>query len=419
MNAKLIISIAKSLLKARWKQTLVAAVGVTFSITMFIALLSFMAGLNDLLDGIMLNRTAHIKLYNEIQPNKNQPINKMGNSKKQHNFIRSVKSGNARQQVYNSAAIIQTLKKDSRVLGIAPKLITPIFFNNTAIDIAGVVNGIDIQNEGKLFYFNDYMIEGESWDIDKISNSIILGKGLANKLSASVGDRVQVSTLSGEIFHLKVIGLYKTGVQDIDNTQSYASIATVQKLMGKPNSFVTDIQIKLKDISKAPSIAKEYALLFNIDAVDIQTANAQFETGSSVRTLISYAVGVVLLIVAGFGIYNILNMMIYEKMDTITILKATGFSGNDVQNIFLTIAISIGFFGGLAGLIFGFGLSAAIDQIPFTSEALPKIKTYPINYNPVFYVIGAIFSLITTFFAGWFPARKASKVDPVIIIRGK
>jgi lipoprotein-releasing system permease protein len=419
MNIKLISSIAKSLLLARWKQTLVAAVGVTFSITMFIALLSFMAGLNDLLDGIMLNRTAHIRLYNEIQPNKNQPINNIGDTANRHNFILSVKSGNARQQIYNSGPIIQMLQKDNRVLGIAPKLITPIFFNNTAIDIAGIVNGIDIQNEGKLFYFNDYIIEGESSDISKITNSIILGKGLADKLSANVGDRVQVSTLSGDIFQLKVTGLYKTGVQDIDNTQSYASIATVQKLMGKPNSFITDIQIKLKDISQAPTIAKEYAVLFDIDAVDIQTANAQFETGSSVRTLISYAVGVVLLIVAGFGIYNILNMMIYEKMDTIAILKATGFSGKDVQNIFLVIATSIGFFGGLLGLLLGLGLSAGIDQIPFTSEALPKVKTYPITYNIVFYIIGAIFSLITTFFAGWFPARKASKVDPVIIIRGK
>ena len=159
MNIKLISSIAKSLLFARWKQTLVAAVGVTFSISMFIALLSFMAGLNDLLDGIMLNRTAHIRLYNDIQPNKNQPINKIGDSTNQYNFIRSVKSGNSRQQIYNSAAIIETLKKDSRVLGIAPKLITPVFFNNTAIDIAGVVNGIDVQNEVKLFHFNDFLVE--------------------------------------------------------------------------------------------------------------------------------------------------------------------------------------------------------------------------------------------------------------------
>jgi lipoprotein-releasing system permease protein len=64
-------------------------------------------------------------------------------------------------------------------------------------------------------------------------------------------------------------------------------------------------------------------------------------------------------------------------------------------------------------------LSSLIDQIPFNTAALPTIKTYPISYNPVYYLIGAIFSLITTYFAGFFPARKASKIDPVIIIRGK
>ena len=75
MNVRLILRISKALLFARWRQTLLAAVGVTFSITMFIALLSFMAGLNDLLDGILLNRTAHIRIFNEIKPNIHQPVN--------------------------------------------------------------------------------------------------------------------------------------------------------------------------------------------------------------------------------------------------------------------------------------------------------------------------------------------------------
>jgi lipoprotein-releasing system permease protein len=73
----------------------------------------------------------------------------------------------------------------------------------------------------------------------------------------------------------------------------------------------------------------------------------------------------------------------------------------------------------LAGLLFGFGLSELIDQIPFKTPSIPSVKTYPVSYNPAFYVIGAIFSLITTFLAGWLPSRKASKVDPVVIIRGK
>jgi lipoprotein-releasing system permease protein len=111
--------------------------------------------------------------------------------------------------------------------------------------------------------------------------------------------------------------------------------------------------------------------------------------------------------------------MIYEKMDSIAILKATGFSGKDVNRIFISIALTIGIFGGLLGLVFGFGLSALIDQIPFNTTALPTIKTYPVDYNPKFYLIGILFSIITTYFAGYFPSRKASKIDPVIIIRGK
>lgn len=419
MNIQLIISIAKSLLMARWKQTLVAAIGVTFSIAMFITLLSFMTGLNDLLDGLILNRTPHIRLYNEVKPNKNQPVNIAKAYKNSYNFIQSVKSGNVRQEIYNSASIMQTLKQDERVLGISPKIISQIFFNNGSIDITGVVNGVEVDAESKLFHFNDYVTTGNAADISKVSNSIILGKGLAEKMLANIGDVVQLTTTKGERFPLKVVGYFQSGLQDFDKTQSYASIATVQKLMGKPASYITDIQIKLRDIQQAPATAKEFAQLFEADAEDIQTANSQFETGSFVRTIISYAVGITLLVVAGFGIYNILNMMIYEKMDSIAILKATGFAGKDVKRIFLVIAISIGFFGGFAGLIFGFGLSALIDQIPFNTAALPTIKTYPINYNPVFYFIGAVFSLITTYFAGWFPSRKASKVDPVIIIRGK
>lgn len=419
MNYKLIVSISLSLMKARWKQTLVAAVGVTFSITMFIALLSFMTGLNGLLDGLVLNRTPHVRIYNDIKPSKPQPINLSGEYKKSYNFIKSVKSASGRQEIYNSAAILQVLKSDSRVIGIAPKIIAPVFFNAGTIDITGVVNGIDVQSESALFHFNDYIITGKAVDLKNVPNSIILGKGVADKLLAELGDVVQVTTSQGDIMPLKVVGYFQSGLQDFDKVQCYTSINTAQKLLGKPNNYLTDIQVKLTDLNLAPAVAKEYGAMFQADTEDIQTANSQFETGSFIRTLISYSVGVTLLIVAGFGIYNILNMMIYEKMDAIAIMKATGFSGSDVNRIFIVIALSIGFFGGVIGLFLGFGLSVVINHIPFRTPALPTITTFPVNYNPAFYIIGTIFSLITTYFAGYFPARKASKVDPVVIIRGK
>jgi lipoprotein-releasing system permease protein len=419
MNSRLIINIAISLLLARWKQTLVAAVGVTFSITMFIALLGFMTGLNDLLDGLIINRTAHVRFFNEIKPNENQPINVSKEFNDTYNFVQSVKSVGNRQRIYNSGAIIQALEQDDRVTGIAPRISAQVFFNDGSIDITGVVNGIDVEAESKLFYFDDYVTSGNSMDISIVSNSIILGKGLADKLLANLGDVVQVTTVTQQRFPLKVVGIFQSGLQEFDKVQSYTSIGTVQKILGEPNNYVTDIQIKVTNIDQAPAMAKELSELFNTNAEDIQTANSQFETGSFVRTLISYTVGITLLIVAGFGIYNILNMMIYEKMDSIAILKATGFSGTDVNRIFMVIALSIGISGGAFGLVFGFLTSLLIDQIPFNTSALPTITTYPVNYNPAFYFIGSTFSIVTTFLAGWAPANKASKVDPVIIIRGK
>lgn len=419
MNIKLIRDISISLLVARWKQTLVAAIGVTFSITMFIGLLGFMSGLNGLLDGLIINRTAHIRLYNDVQPAEHQPVGSVKEFQGSYNFIHSIKPKNERLEIYNSDAIIKSLLKDPNVSGIAPKITTPVFYTVASIELTGAINGIDVEAENKLFTFKDYVTKGNYIDLKNVPNSIILGKGAADKMLADIGDMIQVTTAQGERMQLKVVGYFQSGLQDIDKVQSYTSINTAQKLLGVSNNYITDIQIKLKDIQTAPALAKVYRQLYGVEALDIQTANAQFETGSFIRTLISYAVGITLLIVAGFGIYNILNMMIYEKMDSIAILKATGFSGKDVNRIFISIALSIGIFGGLLGLLFGFGLSSLIDQVPFNTPALPTIKTYPVDYNPKFYFIGIIFSIVTTYFAGYFPSCKASKIDPVIIIRGK
>jgi len=139
--------------------------------------------------------------------------------------------------------------------------------------------------------------------------------------------------------------------------------------------------------------------------------------GSWIRTLISYAVTITLLIVAGFGIYNILNMFIYEKMNDIAILKATGFTGGDVMTIFIMQALVIGLIGGALGIAIGYGVSLIIDSVPFVTEALPTVTTYPINYDPFYYVTAVIFALVSTFLAGYLPARKAQKLDPVDIIR--
>ncbi|MBX7051286.1 MAG: ABC transporter permease [Flavobacteriales bacterium] len=419
MKPGLNLIIAWGLLRARVKQSVVAGVGVTFGIAMFITLTGFMTGLNDLLDGLIINRTAHVRLYNEVKPAIKQPIEYVQKYDHPKHFISSIKPKEHGKEIYDAPRIMESISKDPRVSGVAPKVVTQVFFNAGEIEIAGVVNGIDVLEEDRLFAFSDNVLEGQAIDLDHVSNSIFLGKGLADKMLVKKGDVIQVSTPRGDFVLLKIVGLFQVGLADFDNTQSYTSMETIQKLLGKPASYITDIQVKLNNIEDAPDMAKEFANIYHTDAVDIQTANAQFETGTDVRNIISFAVSIVLLIVAGFGIYNILNMMIYEKMDSIAIMKATGFSGSDVKQVFLFLSMIIGVSGGIAGLLLGFTLSSIVDNIPFVTAALPKINTFPVNFNPVYYGIGIVFALVTTYIAGLFPARKASHIDPVIIIRGK
>ena len=415
---RLLFSISLTLLRAKLRQSIVAAVGVMFSITMFVTLLGFMNGLNDLLDGLILNRTPHIRLYNELKASPTQPIDLTTDSST-HNFVRNVKPKNELPKLRNAQAIMDALKKDPRVLAVSPRLVAQVFFNVGTVDLNAQVNGIDVTQEVLYYRFADYLTEGDPHDLATSANTIVLGKGLADMMEASIGETVQVTTATGERAMLRVSGIFQSGIADADKVQCYANIKTVQKLLARPSSYYTDINVKLHDLLEAPVMAQELARRFDVDALDIQTANAQFETGSDVRNIISYAVGVVLLIVAGFGIYNILNMMIYEKLDAIAILKATGFSGSDVRRIFLFLSMIIGIAGGVSGLIGGFTLQNIIDNIPFVTAALPTVKTFPIDYSPKYYIIAVTFALLTTWVAGWFPARKAAQVDPVEIIRGK
>ena len=418
INWKVILGIAKTHLVTKMKSTITASLGVTFGIAAYITLVSFMTGLNTMLDDLVLNQTPHIHLYNEIEPSENQPIALYEEFEDALNVVHSIKPKQSQKKIHNALPILKYLKEDDNVKGATPQLRAQIFYLSGSIELGGNLVGIDIMEEVRLSSIQDYIVQGSPEALKNNDSGILLGAGLADKMSLSVGDRIQISTIKGGIFPLKIVGIYQSGIADIDNIQSFTNLKTVQRILGEAENYVTDINVKLFDISKAVAMSHRLEHQFKVKAIDVNEANAQFETGSNIRNLITYSVSITLLIVAGFGIYNILNMLIYEKMKDIAILKATGFSGTDVQLIFMSQAMIIGAFGGVLGLLVGYGLSRLIDNVAFETEALPTITTYPINYNIMYYIIGISFALLSTFIAGYLPSNKAKRVDPVNIIRG-
>lgn len=419
MRVGIILSISKTHLVSRKRQTFIASLGVTFGIAAYVIMMSFMTGLNGILDDMILNRTPHVHIYNELSPSSSQPIERASEYKDRITFVHSIKPKDQQTGINNAPALMRRLSEMKDVRGVTPTVKAQGFYLGGTAQLNASLIGIDVVKEAELYNLNAYITLGTSDDLAKNENGILLGKGVADKLSLDLGDIIQIGTISGQLFQFKIVGIFQSGLAEMDNVQSYINIKAAQRVMGEGIDYFTDINVKLHDMEKAPEICADLEHLYGVNAVDIQTANAQFDTGSSIRSLISYAVSITLLIVAGFGIYNILNMLIFEKMNDIAILKATGFSGRDVGWIFLSQAIMIGIMGAILGLLIGYAASLAISKTPFETEALPTIKTFPVNFDPKFYLIAVGFALLFTVMAGYFPSRKARKMDPVDIIRGQ
>ena len=413
----LAFEIAKTHLVSKPKQTLIAMLGVTFGIGMFIAMVSLMTGLNNFTEELTMTSSPDIHIYHDVTESREaiiETVNANG-----INFVHHQKPKNETPKLRNALQIAEVIRRDKNVLGVAPSLSSQVFYNYGPVQLNGTILGVDIMEEDKLFGLKGKMKQGRIEDLKANHDGIIMGRGLAKKLNVSSGDRVVITTPQGYTMTLKVVGIFQMGLGAVDNVRSYANLSAVQTILQRDHFYITDINIKLKDLHDANTIAPRYQKAFGYKAEDWETANATFLTGNIIRNILTYSVSITLLVVAGFGIYNILNMTIYNKMKDIAILKAMGFAGRDVKRIFMIQSLVIGLFGSLMGLVIGYALSVLISKAPFNGGDFISLDHLPVNFDPKYYIIGIVFGVVTTALAGYMPSRKAARLDPIEILRGQ
>jgi lipoprotein-releasing system permease protein len=304
------------------------------------------------------------------------------------------------------------------VAAVSPLLSTQVFYNYGPVQINGYIDGVNITEETKLYDLNAKMVEGKTENLLTTNNGIIMGSGLAKKLNVKSGDLISLATPTGSTMRFRVVGIFQIGMGVIDNVKSYVNLSSVQQLLNKDRSYITDINIKLKDNKTSTNAAAIMYRKYGYKSDDWQTANAAAMAGANIRNALTYVVSFTLLVVAGFGIYNIMNMTISNKMKDIAILKAQGFAQRDIVSIFLSQSLIIGLIGALTGIMLGFILSYALSRVPFPANDEIAWKYFPVLFKPSYYVFGIVFGIITTFAAGFMPSLKASRVDPVVILRG-
>jgi lipoprotein-releasing system permease protein len=401
-------------LSFKLKQTAVAVLGVTFGISVFVFMNSFMTGVNDIQTTLAFTSVAHIRIYND------GPVNHTNLLANVYPAGTIINISNAKvikytEGIKNSAAILALVKKQPEVVAATPQVNINAFFRNGGNKINGVLSGVEVENEHKLFDIAAYMVQGTWNGLAYRPDGIILGLNLARDLSVNVGDNVNILTPDGVSHNYKLIGIFQTNVESVDRSKAYINISAARQLLNKNQAYVTDVQVDVDDFETTEPLLERLTPVIPYKVESWQVADQQLAAGSKLRNIIAMSVSLAILLVAGFGIYNILNMTINEKIREIAILKAIGFSGADVTEIFLAQAIFIGIVGGVVGMVLGFVLATIVNHIPFQLAGQDHL---PMAYAKKVYIMAFVFGLITTLLAGYLPARKASKIDPVEILRG-
>ena len=403
--------IALTHILTRKRQTLVASLGVAIGITVYICLNTLMEGTNRYSDNAIFKSTPHVRVYKEDEISK--PLAVDTATKNEINVIVNPKISNISKNLINPVLLLNEIKMQPEVVAAAPMVTVNIFYNNGKSQLTGVGWGINMIEANAMFDVQSTMSDGDLRTLANTPNGIIIGVGIADKLNLKINDNISVISSIGVIKLLKVVGLFKTSNSVTDKSKSYMNLASAQQLLGEGPNYVTDIYVNIKDPEAAPGFAKVLSNLTGYSTEDWKAANELFVAGKKIRSVMFLFISWAILLVAAFGIYNILNMTIAQKMNDIAILKAIGFSGGDVVTIFVMEAMVMGIIGTTLGFLLAFLVVFLLSRIYIGAD----IGYFPIQFEPSVSFTGVGVGILVTFFAGYIPARKAAKVDPVAIFR--
>lgn len=410
----LLASIALKHLMARKRQSIVSLLGIVLGVAFFLAISSLMQGSEKDFITRLVDSSPHITIVDEFRNPRLQPLMQLHQEGAIE--VKRVKPVTETRGIRGYEQILAYLHTLPGVR-VSPVLTGQALVSFAGKDVGITLNGMIPAEVTNVSTIEDYMQEGSVNELIANPDGIIIGQELARKLSLVMNDNITVAATTGQVRSFKILGIFRTGRVDYDESQAFVSIKRVQALLARANRANT-ILIKLPDPYRAHAVAAEIEQRIGYKSISWQESSENLLNTLTIRNIIMYTVVSAVLIVAAFGIYNVISTVVLEKQRDISILKSMGFLSRDIQHIFLIQGIMLGIAGCLAGLPLGCVFMASLMQIRFKPPGGTEVIQMPIDWGWPQFAIAACFALAAAIMAALLPARKAATVQPVDILRG-
>lgn len=411
---RLLIAIAIKHLLARKRQSIVSLMGIILGVGFFLMTSSLMQGSEKDFIRRLVDNTPHITISDEFRNPRLQPVGRLYTRGAVE--LRNVKPLTETRGIRGFEQLLEYLRalpgiRASQVL--AGQALVSFAGRDFGITLSGMIPE-DITG---ITTIETYMKEGSINDLIANPDGIIIGAELARKLALDRGDNITVAATTGQIRTFKILGIFRTGRADYDERQTFASLKRVQALLNRPNR-VNNIIIKLNDPYAAHPLAADIERRIGYKSVSWQEASEDLLSTLAIRNIIMYSVVSAVLIVAAFGIYNVISTVVMEKHRDIAILKSMGFHASDIQRIFVTQGVILGIIGSLLGMPLGSLLMLTLMQVEFTPPGSTELVHMPLDWGWMQFAIASGFAMAAAVFAAYLPAKKGARLQPVDILRG-
>jgi lipoprotein-releasing system permease protein len=323
----------------------------------------------------------------------------------------------SREGISDAPEIMRVSRQFSNVVACSPVLRGTLSaragFQNATVDLFGIEPASHLQTTDLA----QQLVDGTFENFRSNPSAVIIGSRLATALGVNVGDAVQLLSPSGEFWRFTVMAIARSGVGSVDLSRLYCHAKVAQRLLRKPFP-ATMIVYKLRDTDRAPALAKHFEQLFQHQAESWQEreeGNLQLFTTLQLSAAITVSL---IILLAGFGIFNVLTMTVLSKVKEIAILRSMGYRRADISAIFLWQGAMIAAAGSVLGCALGALMTLGVSHIPIRVRGLLYANHFLVTWNWRHYFSATVLAVIAVFIASYVPARRAAELPPVATLRG-
>jgi len=387
-------------------QTLLIVIGVAVGVSVIV----FMSALLNGVQSNILNRVLSTQAQVVVLPRKDvsRPLLRDGEAR----VLRVVQSRTQRQVAVDQWRKLRDSFANSASIDIvSPMASGPVFIVRGSATRTVSITGIEPDHYYHFVAIPDDIIAGTS---RLTGQDILLGKDLTEDLGIKVGDKVLLRTASGGADALNVAGIFDLGNKGFNQRTVITLLNTAQNLLGMVGN-VSSIDLTLKDPYQADEVADTIAAVHPVEADSWIRTNAQFFTAMRTQTISFSAIRTSVGLSVALGIASVLVVSVVQRSREIGILRAMGASQGQIMRVFLVQGGIVGLIGSVLGSLLARGFLVLWQVfarnpvgMPFCADEIP----------PSLYILTAVLATICGVLAAAVPALRASRLDPVVAIRG-